>query len=91
MGVPSPSVGLQVAELLSRMALAAEPSPATQAVRVHVPPTRSDVLHECDVIEVCVLTQRPRNHSLYIWKFCCPDCAQPCLTSDMGNHAKDRE
>ena len=43
---------LQIAVLLSRMALAADPTADGLAVRVRVPPTRSDVLHACDVIEV---------------------------------------
>ena len=41
-----------VATLLSRMALDAEVAPGEAAVRVRVPPTRSDVLHACDVMEV---------------------------------------
>lgn len=44
---------MQIAILLSQMALAAEPTADGLAVRVRVPPTRSDVLHACDVIEVC--------------------------------------
>lgn len=42
----------QMADLLSRMQLQAEPVQGQQAVRVMVPPTRSDVLHACDVMEV---------------------------------------
>ena len=42
----------QMADLLSRMQLLAEPVQGGQAVRVMVPPTRSDVLHACDVMEV---------------------------------------
>eukprot|EP00884_Botryococcus_braunii_P012239 jgi/Botrbrau1/21015/Bobra.0144s0029.1 len=37
----------QVSTLLSRMALSASPSSDGMAVRVTVPPTRSDVLHAC--------------------------------------------
>ena len=44
----------QMADLLSRMQLQAEPVQGQQAVRVRVPPTRSDVLHACDVMEVCL-------------------------------------
>ncbi|KAK9822691.1 hypothetical protein WJX81_001468 [Elliptochloris bilobata] len=40
-----------VAMLLSRMALDAEVAPGGEAVRVRVPPTRSDVLHACDIME----------------------------------------
>ena len=43
----------QMADLLSRMQLQARPSRGGQRVRVLVPPTRSDVLHACDVMEVC--------------------------------------
>ena len=43
---------VQVAELLSRMALAGEVVGDGGVVRVSVPPTRSDVLHACDVAEV---------------------------------------
>lgn len=43
---------VQVAELLSRMALAGEVVGDGSVVRVSVPPTRSDVLHACDVAEV---------------------------------------
>ena len=42
----------QIAELLSRMQLQAQPVQGSAAVRVLVPPTRSDVLHACDVMEV---------------------------------------
>ncbi len=42
----------KMAELLSRMALSAEPSADGSLVHVRVPPTRSDVLHPCDVMEV---------------------------------------
>lgn len=45
----------QMADLLSRMQLQAEAVQGQQAVRVLIPPTRSDVLHACDVMEV-----RPR-------------------------------
>ena len=41
-----------IAKLLSCMALDAEVAPGGAAVRVRVPPTRSDVLHACDVMEV---------------------------------------
>lgn len=41
-----------IAELLSRMALTAKAVRDGQAVSVEVPPTRSDVLHACDVMEV---------------------------------------
>ena len=41
----------QIADLLSRMALFATPSPDGASVAVEVPPTRSDVLHACDVME----------------------------------------
>ena len=44
---------LQIAGLLDRMALTAEATADGSAVRVQVPPTRSDVLHACDVFEVC--------------------------------------
>lgn len=43
---------VQVAELLSRMALAGEVVGDGSSVQVSVPPTRSDVLHACDVAEV---------------------------------------
>lgn len=46
----------EMADLLSRMQLQAEPVQGQQAVRVMVPPTRSDVLHACDVMEVCMVT-----------------------------------
>jgi phenylalanyl-tRNA synthetase beta subunit len=45
-------LAVQVAELLSRMALAGEVVGDGSVVRVSVPPTRSDVLHACDVAEV---------------------------------------
>ena len=44
-----------MADLLSRMQLQAEAVQGKQAVRVLVPPTRSDVLHACDVMEVHIL------------------------------------
>ena len=57
----------QMADLLSRMQLQAEAVPGSQ-VRVLVPPTRSDVLHACDVMEV-----RPDPYAL---NFSCQDV--PC-------------
>ena len=42
----------QVAGLLSRMALTAQASPSGDSVHVEVPPSRSDILHDCDVMEV---------------------------------------
>lgn len=42
----------QIADLLSRMQLQAKPVQGSEAVQVLVPPTRSDVLHACDVMEV---------------------------------------
>ena len=47
-----------IAQLLSRMALDAGVAPGGEAVRVRVPPTRSDVLHACDVMEVWVQLAR---------------------------------
>ncbi|KAK9860370.1 hypothetical protein WJX84_003650 [Apatococcus fuscideae] len=41
----------KMAELLSRMALSAKASSDGSSVHVQVPPTRSDVLHPCDVME----------------------------------------
>lgn len=43
-----------IAELLSRMALTAEVALGGAAVAIEVPPSRSDVLHPCDVMEVCL-------------------------------------
>ena len=42
----------QIAGLLSRMALTAQAAPSGDAVHVEVPPSRSDILHDCDVMEV---------------------------------------
>jgi hypothetical protein len=42
----------QIASLLSRMGLNAEASPSGDSVHVEVPPSRSDILHDCDVMEV---------------------------------------
>ncbi len=53
----------QMADLLSRMQLQAEAVPGSQ-VRVLVPPTRSDVLHACDVMEVSL--------DQYAVTVCCP-------------------
>lgn len=41
-----------IADLLSRMALEASPSADGKTVSVLVPPTRSDVLHAADIMEV---------------------------------------
>lgn len=41
----------RTSELLTRMMLSATPSDDGERVRVAVPPTRSDVLHPCDVME----------------------------------------
>jgi len=58
----------QIADLLDRMALTAEAAADGGTVRVQVPPTRSDVLHACDVFEVRAAQNleqclRPRNSS----------------------------
>ena len=60
-----------IADLVSRMALAAVPSSGGSHVTVHIPPTRSDVLHPCDVIEVdpspAVLSARADVSSDHAW------------------------
>lgn len=45
--LPAPDM----ARLLTRMQLAAEVDPAGASLTVHIPVTRSDVLHPCDVVE----------------------------------------
>ena len=47
----------EIAELLSRMALGATASGDGSCVEVEVPVTRSDVLHPCDVMEVCLFAK----------------------------------
>lgn len=42
----------QIADLLSRMALEASSSKDGQSVSILIPPTRTDVLHNADVMEV---------------------------------------
>ena len=42
----------EIADLLSRMALEASPSEDGQSVSILIPPTRTDVLHNADVMEV---------------------------------------
>lgn len=44
--------GRQVADSLARMALSGSLSDDGAQVHVRIPPTRCDVLHACDVIEV---------------------------------------
>ena len=46
----------KIANLLSRMALAAKPIDGGKEIEVEVPPTRSDVLQDVDVVEVSHLT-----------------------------------
>ena len=41
----------QMASLLSKMSLKVEPSPDASTLTVTIPPTRSDILHACDVME----------------------------------------
>ena len=42
----------EVSTLLQRMALKASVSPSNpDEILVHVPPTRQDILHECDIME----------------------------------------
>ena len=42
----------QVTNLLQRMGLGASVSPSNNdEILVHVPPTRPDILHECDIME----------------------------------------
>lgn len=45
--------GQQLADSLAKMALSGRLSDDGSLVYVSVPPTRCDVLHACDVIEVC--------------------------------------
>lgn len=47
----------QVANLLNKMQLQTEVQ-SDSRIRVSAPPTRSDVLHACDVAEVRILLQR---------------------------------
>lgn len=42
---------VKIAELLSKMCLESEVVDSDVAVKVRIPPTRSDVLHACDIIE----------------------------------------
>ena len=42
----------KIAELLSRMTLDAQVESSGEAVTVSIPPTRSDILHDADVMEV---------------------------------------
>jgi phenylalanyl-tRNA synthetase beta chain len=46
--------GHQLADSLSKMALSGTLSDDGTLVHVSVPPTRCDVLHTCDVIEVSI-------------------------------------
>lgn len=55
----------QMADLLSRMQLQAEAVPGNQ-VRVLVPPTRSDVLHACDVMEDVAIAYGYNNVGLSV-------------------------
>lgn len=50
-----------IADLLSRMALEASASQDGGSVSVLIPPTRSDVLHDADVMEVCSPRPVPDN------------------------------
>ncbi len=52
--------------LLRRMALTAEASPGSDSVHVEVPPSRSDILHDCDVMEVRQLYYDARQCSAII-------------------------
>jgi phenylalanyl-tRNA synthetase beta chain len=50
------NIGAQIAtekvcELLSRMMLMPESGASATSVKVHVPPSRADILHECDIAE----------------------------------------
>ncbi len=64
----------QIADLLDRMALTAEAAADGGTVRVLVPPTRSDVLHACDVFEVRAASHHdprrlsPMYEQLWIWR-----------------------
>ncbi|KAF4619315.1 hypothetical protein D9613_005339 [Agrocybe pediades] len=43
---------MEVSTLLTRMALTTRISPSnTDEIEVHIPPTRPDILHECDIME----------------------------------------
>jgi phenylalanyl-tRNA synthetase beta chain len=41
-----------ISKLLSKMAYAAEPTNNPKLIKVTVPPTRADVLHQCDVVSL---------------------------------------
>ena len=51
----------RITGLLRRMALTAEASPGADSVSVEVPPSRSDILHDCDVMEVRQSTMMHTN------------------------------
>lgn len=54
-----------MARLLTRMQLAAEADAAATMLTVHIPVTRSDVLHPCDVVEVCTGRCTQDVHRMY--------------------------
>lgn len=41
----------KVAELLTRMCLLSQPTGVGDEIEVEIPPTRSDVIHACDIME----------------------------------------
>lgn len=41
----------KIAQLLTRMCLLSQPTGAGDEIEVEIPPTRSDVIHACDIME----------------------------------------
>lgn len=40
-----------IAQLLTRMCLLSRPTGAGDEIEVEIPPTRSDIIHACDIVE----------------------------------------
>eukprot|EP00052_Salpingoeca_macrocollata_P035313 m.14262 g.14262 ORF g.14262 m.14262 type:complete len:606 (+) comp7821_c0_seq1:917-2734(+) len=60
MGLP-PTPAASLADMLTRMQLTASVDPDGQTLLVEVPPTRPDVIHQCDIWEDCAIAYGYNN------------------------------
>ena len=69
----------ETAQLLSKMQLRTQGSPDMSSVQLLVPPTRSDILHPCDVAEDVAIAYGYNNIKKTVSRQCPLCLARPCL------------
>lgn len=80
----------KIAQLLTRMCLLSHPTGVGDEIEVEVPPTRSDVIHACDIVEDAAMAYGfnnitrtiPRTYTIAN-QVAADLCKQDCLTSSV--------